>query len=248
MNDNIMLITGASRGIGAETAHLAAASGYKVAINFKSDEKSAKALVKVIERTGGEAFLVQGDVSKEKEVLKIFKAIDKEGRLTCLVNNVGVIAAAQRLDNLTYERLTHLFQTNLFSAFSCARESVKRMSSQYDGKGGSIVNVSSAQSRLGSPYEYIDYAATKGAMDTLTRGLSLEVANEGIRVNSVRPGFIHTTLHKASGDEFRVEKRTHSIPMNRGGDPMEVAEAIIWLASEKASFVTGSFIDIAGGL
>jgi NAD(P)-dependent dehydrogenase (short-subunit alcohol dehydrogenase family) len=244
----IMLITGASRGIGAATALKAAAQGYAVCINYLRNPNLAQQLVSQIQKNGGIALAVASDVSQEPAVEKLFKTIDQElGTLTALVNNVGILEQKMRVDQMDMARLNRIFSTNIISYFLCAREAVKRMSSKYGGRGGSIVNVSSAASRIGSAGEYVDYAASKGAIDTLTIGLAREVADEGIRVNGVRPGFIYTDIHASGGDPHRVDHIKHSLPMQRGGQPEEVANAILWLLSDEASYVTGSFIDAAGG-
>lgn len=244
----VMLITGASRGIGAETALKAVAQGYAVCINYLRKQQSAQNLVAQIQKTGGIAIAIEGDVSQESVVEKLFKTVDKElGLLTALVNNVGILEQKMRVDQMDMARLNRIFTTNITSHFLCAREAVKRMSTKQGGSGGAIVNVSSAASRLGSAGEYVDYAASKGAIDTLTIGLSREVANEGIRVNCVRPGFIYTDIHASGGEPNRVDRIKDSLPMQRGGEPGEVANAILWLLSDEASYVTGSFIDVAGG-
>jgi NAD(P)-dependent dehydrogenase (short-subunit alcohol dehydrogenase family) len=245
---NVLLVTGGGRGIGAAVSRLAASRGYAVCVNYRTDAEAARKVVHRIAAEGGSAFAVAADVSRQAEVERLFRTVDRElGRVTALVNNAGVVAPQGRVDQLDEQRLTRLFTTNINSAFLCSKEAVLRMSTAQGGPGGAIVNVSSAASRLGSPGEYVDYAASKGAMDTLTIGLSLEVAGEGIRVNGVRPGFIRTTMHADGGDPGRVDRLEHLLPMGRGGEPEEVAEAVVWLLSEAASFVTGSFIDLAGG-
>jgi NAD(P)-dependent dehydrogenase (short-subunit alcohol dehydrogenase family) len=244
----VMLITGASRGIGAATALKAAAQGYAVCINYLHNQERAQQLVSQIQKNGGVAIAVASDVSQEAAVENLFNTVDKElGTLTALVNNVGILEQKMRVDQMDMARLNRIFSTNITSHFLCAREAVKRMSTKHGGQGGSIVNVSSAASRLGSAGEYVDYAASKGAIDTLTIGLSREVANEGIRVNCVRPGFIYTDIHASGGEPNRVDRIKDSLPMQRGGQPEEVANAILWLLSDEASYVTGSFIDAAGG-
>ena len=248
MNNKVMIITGSSRGIGEATALKAAAKNYAVCINYLTNATAATALVAKIQQNGGKAIAVAADVSCEREVERLFSTVDaKLGSLTALVNNVGILDQKMRVDQMTMERLNRIFTTNITSYFLCAREAVKRMSTNYGGNGGVIVNVSSAASRLGSAGEYVDYAASKGAIDTLTRGLSLEVANEGIRVNCVRPGFIYTDIHESGGEPNRVDRLKSFIPLQRGGQPEEVANAILWLLSEEASYVTGSFVDVAGG-
>ncbi|WPR70329.1 SDR family oxidoreductase [Flavobacterium sp. NG2] len=243
-----VLITGASRGIGAATAVLAAQKGYNVAVNYLKNKEAAEKTVTEILNLGGKAVAFQADVSKEKEVIDLFKNIVSHfGKIDTLVNNVGILENQSRLDNLKMDRLERVINTNIFSCFICSKEAIKQMSTAYGGNGGAIVNVSSIASKTGAPNEYIDYAATKGAIDALTTGLSKEVANEGIRVNAVRPGFIYTDIHADGGEPNRVERLKDSIPMKRGGSSTEVANAILWLLSDEASYVTGSFIDIAGG-
>lgn len=244
----VIIITGASRGIGAATAIKAAKQGYAVCVNYLHNDIAAKNIVTQIERNGGSAIAVAADVSREIEVVNLFNTVDKElGSVTSLVNNVGILEHKMRLDKMDMARLNRIFCTNITSHFLCAREAIKRMSTLYGGNGGSIVNVSSAASRLGSPGEYIDYAASKGAIDTLTIGLSREVAKENIRVNCVRPGFIYTDIHANGGEANRVERLAPSLPMQRGGTPDEVANTIMWLISNEASYITGTFIDAAGG-
>ena len=243
-----MLITGASRGIGAACATLAAQRGYAVIVNYASNATAAQIAVDQIKAAGGNALAVQGDVGKENDVLRIFASIDAQfGRLDALINNAGILDKQSRVDAMTVERLQAMFNTNIIGSFVCAREAVKRMSHKYGGKGGAIVNVSSAAARLGAPNEFVDYAASKGAIDSMTIGLAKEVAAEGIRVNAVRPGLIYTEIHASSGEAGRVERIVGSVPMARGGTAMEVAQTIIWLASDEASYVTGANIDIGGG-
>ncbi|MFC5077509.1 Glucose 1-dehydrogenase 1 [Vibrio thalassae] len=248
-NNKTVLITGAGRGIGAATATLFAQKGYSVCINYRSDEEAASALAERIQAQGGRCITVQADVSDEKEVVRLFSTIDRElGALSVLVNNAGILKLQTRLEAMSAERINTILTTNVTSYFLCAREAVKRMSTRHGGRGGSIVNVSSGAARSGSPNEYIDYAASKGAIDTLTKGLSLEVASEGIRVNCVRPGLIYTQMHSDGGEPGRVDRLKSILPLGRGGQPEEVAEAIYWLASEKSSYSTGNFLDLAGGL
>lgn len=245
---NIILITGASQGIGAATAYLAAKQGYAVCVNYHRSEKAAREVVSKIQAEGGEAFAVQADVSDESDVLKLFQHIDKQdGTLIALVNNAGIIEPQQQVVKMSGERLRKVFVVNVIGSFLCTREAIKRMSVKNNGRGGSIVNVSSMASRLGSPFEYIDYAATKGAIDTFTIGLSKEIAEDGIRVNAVRPGAIYTDIHAKAGEPGRIERVKASVPLKRGGQPEEVARAILWLLSDEASYVTGTFVDVSGG-
>jgi NAD(P)-dependent dehydrogenase (short-subunit alcohol dehydrogenase family) len=244
----VILITGASRGIGAATAILAAKRGYDVAVNYRFDAIAAQDIVERIERGGGRAAAIQGDISLEADVLRIFRTVDSEfGRLAALVNNAGVLEQQMRVADVSAERLQRVFQTNVIGSMLCAREAVKRMSTNNGGVGGAIVNVSSMASRLGSPNEYVDYASSKGAIDTFTTGLAKEVAAEGIRVNAVRPGLIYTDMHASGGEPGRVDRLKSSTPMQRGGTAEEVANAILWLLSDEASYVTGTFVDVAGG-
>lgn len=243
-----ILITGASRGIGAATARLAANRGCAVCINYRANRDTAERVVAEIEAAGGCAIAVPADVSIESDVVRLFETCDARlGRLTALVNNAGVLETQTRVEDVDVARLDRIFSTNVFGAFLCAREAVRRMSTKLGGSGGAIVNVSSGASRLGAPGEYVDYAASKGAIDTLTVGLSKEVAGEGIRVNAVRPGYIYTEMHASGGEPNRVDRVKAFVPMNRGGQAEEVANAILWLLSTEASYTTGSFIDVSGG-
>lgn len=245
---NIALVTGGSRGIGRATAILLARQGWRVAVNYVHRTAEAESLVAEIERQGGSAFAVQADIADEAQVMAMFADIDRQPEpLRALVNNAGILFQQTTLEQLTAERINRVFATNVTGAFICCREAVKRMGHHHGGGGGAIVNVSSAASRTGSPGEYVDYAASKGAMDTLTRGLSLEVAAQGIRVNGVRPGYIYTDMHADGGEPQRVDRLASAIPMQRGGQPGEIASAIAWLLSDEASYVTGTFIDAAGG-
>ena len=244
----IALVTGASRGIGRATALELAREGYSVAVNYHHNVDAATEVVNTILAAGGSAFAVQADISDEAQVLAMFARLDEESEpLRALVNNAGILFTQSSVENLTAERINRVLATNVTGYFLCCREAVKRMSHRHGGKGGAIVNVSSAAARLGSPGEYVDYAASKGAVDTLTTGLSLEVAAQGIRVNGVRPGFIYTGMHADGGEPGRVDRVKSALPMQRGGQPEEVAQAIVWLLSERASYVTGSFIEMAGG-
>ena len=246
--NRIVLITGASRGIGAATAKLFGSRGYDVCVNYHFDEASADNVVDQVRKLGVKCISVRADVSREDDVLRLFNTIDEAlGPVSVLVNNAGILLPQTRLVDMDAERVNKILTTNVTSYFLCAREAIKRISTARGGAGGSIVNVSSAASRLGSANEYIDYAASKGAIDTLTRGLALEVAEEGIRVNCVRPGVIYTNMHADGGEPGRVERVKLNIPLKRGGLPEEVANAIYWLASDEASYSTGSFIDVAGG-
>jgi NAD(P)-dependent dehydrogenase (short-subunit alcohol dehydrogenase family) len=246
--EQVLLVTGASRGIGAATALLAASKGYAVAVNYTSNAKAAQDVVSRIRAEGGKAIAVQADVSEEEQVLALFAAVDAQlGRLTAFVNNAGVVDVSARLDEMSVARLKRMFDINVIGAMVCAREAVRRMSTRHGGSGGAIVNVSSAASRLGAPGQYLDYASAKGAIDSFTLGLAKEVAAEGIRVNAVRPGLIDTEIHASGGIPDRVQKLAHLVPMQRGGSAQEVAEAIVWLLSPQASYTTMSLIDVSGG-
>ena len=244
----VMIVTGGARGIGAATALAAAREGYAVCVNYLSNAAAAEAVVKEIVQAGGRAIAVQGDVAKEADVIRMFDAAARElGYVTVLVNNAGILERQTRLDDMEAARFERVFATNITGSFLCAREAVKRMSTRHGGKGGAIVNVSSMASTLGSPGEYVDYAASKGAVDSMTIGLSKEVAGEGIRVNAVRPGVIYTEIHASGGEPGRVDRVKAAVPMKRGGQPEEVARAILWLASDEASYTTGGFINVSGG-
>lgn len=244
----VALVTGGSRGIGRATAILLAEQGYRVAVNYLNNAQAAQKVVNEITARGSQAIAIQADIADEQQVVAMFTQIARElGPLTALVNNAGILFTQSTIENLTAERINQVMSTNVTGYFLCCREAVKVMSKKHGGQGGGIVNVSSAASRLGAPGEYIDYAASKGAVDTLTTGLSLEVAPYGIRVNCVRPGLIYTEIHASGGEPDRVDRLKANLPMQRGGEPEEVAEAIAWLLSDSASYVTGSFIDLAGG-
>ena len=243
-----VLVTGGGRGIGAATARLAAERGYTVCVNYRSNRAAADAVVADIESRGGTAIAVGADVSMETDVLRLFQAIDERvGPLRALVNNAGVLETQTRVDSIDAARIGRVFATNVTGAFLCAREAVKRLSTARGGAGGAIVNVSSRAAQLGAPGEYVDYAASKAALDTLTIGLALEVAAEGIRVNGVRAGIIDTDIHASGGEPRRVDRLGPLLPMKRGGHAIEVARAILWLLSDEASFSTGTFIDVSGG-
>ncbi len=246
--DKVVIITGGSRGIGAATARLAARHGYAVCVTYLKNRDAANAVIDEIKANGGRAIAVAANVSLESDVVNLFKTVDTElGTLTALVNNAGILEKQIRVESVDAARLSRILAANVIGPFLCAREAVKRMSHNHGGRGGAIVNVSSAASRLGSAGEYVDYAASKGAIDTLTIGLSREVAEEGIRVNAVRPAFIYTDMHASGGEPGRVDRLKASLPMKRGGHPEEVANAIIWLLSDEASYTTGTFIELAGG-
>ncbi|WP_437487347.1 SDR family oxidoreductase [Sorangium sp. So ce1014] len=244
----IMIVTGGSRGIGAATALLAASRGYAVAVSYLRDALAAARVVDEIRAHGGVALAIAADVSAEDDVVRLFQTVDDAlGPVTALVNNAGVLDRQARLEDMTAARVQRVLATNVVGTFLCAREAVRRMSTRRGGAGGAIVNVSSRASQLGSPGEYIDYAASKAAVDTLTIGLAKEVAAEGIRVNAVRPGIIATDIHASGGDPGRVERLQASLPLGRAGSPEEVAHAILWLASSESSYCTGSLLDVAGG-
>jgi NAD(P)-dependent dehydrogenase (short-subunit alcohol dehydrogenase family) len=245
---SVVLITGGSRGIGAATARLAAERGYAVCVNYRARQDAARRVVSEIESAGGRAIAVGADVSVEGDVVRLFETVDRElGRLSALVNNAGILEQQTRVEHMDASRLARVFATNVTGAFTCAREAVRRMSTAHGGPGGAIVNVSSRAAQLGAPGEYVDYAASKAALDALTTGLAKEVAGDGIRVNAVRAGIIYSDIHASGGEPGRVDRLGPTLPMRRGGHPIEVARAILWLLSDEASYSTGAFIDVAGG-
>ncbi len=246
--NKVLLVTGASRGIGAATALLAARNGWSVAVNYTANSLAADTVVRQIRASGGQAMAVQADVADEAQVLRMFEHIDaKLGRLSGLVNNAGVVDVSARVDEMSVARFKRMFDINVIGSLICAREAVRRMSTRHGGEGGSIVNVSSAAARLGSPGQYVDYAAAKGAIDAFTLGLAKEVGAEGIRVNAVRPGLIETEIHASGGLPNRVKDLQHLVPMQRGGSAEEVAQSIVWLLSDAASYTTMSLLDVSGG-
>ncbi|WP_374643086.1 SDR family oxidoreductase [Hydrogenophaga sp.] len=244
----VLLVTGGSRGIGAATARLAAAQGWAVAVNYTANSLAADEVVRSIRSAGGNAITVQADVADETQVLRMFEKVDaKLGRLTGLVNNAGVVDVTARLDEMDMARWRRMFDINVMGSLLCAREAVRRMATRHGGEGGAIVNVSSAAARLGAPGQYVDYAAAKGAIDAFTIGLAKEVAADGIRVNAVRPGLIETEIHASGGLPNRVNDLKHQVPMQRGGTADEVAQAIVWLLSDAASYTTMSLLEVSGG-
>src|SRR5690606_6612175 len=244
----ILMVTGGSRGIGAACARLAAAAGYDVCVNYAGDEAAARRTVAEVLAAGRRAVAVQADVGSEEDVVRLFEAFDRTlGPVSALLNNAGVVAPASRVERMDAQRVLRVLRINVLGAFIAAREAVRRMSSRHGGAGGVIVNVSSAAARLGSPGEYVDYAASKAAVDSLTRGLALEVADEGIRVAGIRPGLIDTDIHRSQGAVGRLERLAPTVPMKRAGTPEEVASAALWLMSDEASYVTGTIVDVAGG-
>lgn len=246
--DKVLLVTGASRGIGAATALLAASRGYAVAVNYTAHSLAADEVVRQIRAQGGTAIAVQADVANEAQVLAMFEKVDaKLGRLTALVNNAGVVDTTQRVDEQSLARWRRMFEINVFGSMLCAREAVRRMSTRHGGAGGAIVNVSSVAATLGAAGQYVDYAAAKGAVDVFTLGLAREVASEGIRVNAVRPGVIDTEIHASGGQPGRAQRLAPQIPMHRPGTAQEIANAIVWLLSDEASYATGSILDVTGG-
>jgi NAD(P)-dependent dehydrogenase (short-subunit alcohol dehydrogenase family) len=244
----VLIVTGGSRGIGAETARLAAARGYAVCVNYRKNQAAADEVVKSVVAAGGTAIAVPADVAVEADVVRLFRTVDAQlGRLTALVNNAGILERQTRVEHIDAARIDRVFATNVRGAFLCAREAVTRMSAAHGGSGGAIVNVSSRAAQLGAPGEYVDYAASKAALDALTIGLAREVAGEGIRVNGVRAGVIYTDIHADGGEPGRVDRIGATVPMKRGGEAIEVARAILWFLSEEASYSTGTFVDVSGG-
>ncbi|MFN3738523.1 SDR family oxidoreductase [Hydrogenophaga sp.] len=246
--DKVLLVTGGGRGIGAATARLAAQAGWAVAVNYTANSLAADEVVRAIRAEGGQAMSVRADVADEAQVMAMFERIDaKFGRLTGLVNNAGVVDVSARIDQMDMARWRRMFDINVLGSFLCAREAVRRMSTRHGGEGGAIVNVSSAAARLGAPGQYVDYAAAKAAIDAFTIGLAKEVGGEGIRVNAVRPGLIETDIHASGGLPNRVRDLQHQVPMGRGGRADEVAQAIVWLLSDAASYTTMALLDVSGG-
>jgi NAD(P)-dependent dehydrogenase (short-subunit alcohol dehydrogenase family) len=241
--NKVMLVTGGGRGIGAATARLAAERGYAVCVNYRKDADAAEKLARDIK-----GIAVQGDVASEQDVLRLFRTVDEKlGRVTVLVNNAGIVDRSSRVESMAAERIQRMLAVNVTGSFLCAREAIKRMSTRHGGKGGAIVNLSSAAARLGSPGDYVDYAASKGAIDTFTVGLAKEVGPEGIRVNAVRPGVVRTEIHAVSGDPARVDRIGAAAPLQRPGEAEEIARTIVWLASDEASYITGALLDVSGG-
>lgn len=244
----IVLITGASRGIGAACAVMAAQNGWDVAVNYARDEAAAHRVAAQVQAAGRKAVVVQGDVGEEADILRMFDTVDRQlGRITGLINNAGIVATGMRMEGFTWDRMDRIMRINVLGTIACCREAVKRMSTQHGGQGGSIVNLSSAAAKLGGANDYVDYAASKGAIDTLTLGLSKELAVDGIRVNAIRPGLIDTEIHASGGKPNRAFDLAHLVPMQRPGTADEVAHAAIWLLSDASSYSTGSIIDVAGG-
>ncbi len=244
----VMLITGASRGIGAETARLAAARGYALCLNYRSRADAAKEIREACVALGAKAITCQADVADEGQVAALFATVDQQlGPITALVNNAGILETQSDMVDMSVDRWRRVYEVNVLGTFLCAREAVRRMSTLHGGEGGAIVNLSSRAADLGAPHEYVDYAASKGAVDALTIGLAKEVGEQGIRVNAVKPGLIYTDIHAVSGEAGRVDRLKVNVPMKRGGLPTEVAEAILWLLSDAAAYTTASFIDVSGG-
>ena len=244
----VLLITGGSRGIGAATALLAAQDGWAVAVNYANNQAAANQVVQAIAQAGGQAIAVQGDVADEAHIVRLFAAVDQQlGPVTGLVNNAGVVDVTARVEDMSWQRLERMMRINVLGSFACAKEAIRRMSTRHGGQGGVIVNLSSVAARLGAPAQYVDYAASKGAIDTFTVGLAKELATENIRVNAVRPGVIDTDIHASGGLPNRARDLAPQIPMQRPGTAEETAQAIVWLLSDKASYVTGTCLDVTGG-
>ena len=247
MTDKVVIVTGGSRGIGRATALAAASRGYRVCIGYASNEAAAKSCVSAIEARNGKAIAIKCDVASEKDVLALFRAADQFGILGALVNNAGIVGTTSRVDEMSAERIQRMMTVNVTGSMLCAREAVKRMSTRHGGKGGVIVNLSSVAAKLGSPNTYVDYAASKGAIDSFTLGLGYEVAGEGIRVAAIRPGLIDTEIHASGGEPDRAHRLSHMVPMKRVGSAEEIANAIVWLMSDDASYVTSAILDVSGG-
>ena len=247
MTDRVAIVTGGSRGIGRATAVAAAARGFRVCVGYVNHEAAAQSVVSAIEAKNGQAVAVKCDVGKESDILALFKAADKFGTLGALINNAGIVGATSRVDEMSAERIQRMMAVNVTGSILCAREAVKRMSTRHGGKGGVIVNLSSVAAKLGSPNTYVDYAASKGAIDSFTVGLGHEVAGEGIRVAAIRPGLIDTEIHASGGEPDRAHRLSHMVPMKRVGSAEEIANAIVWLMSEDASYVTSAIFDVSGG-
>jgi len=243
----VMVITGGSRGIGAACVRLAAKRGYAVCFSYVSSGQAAEALAAEVDAAGGTARAVKSDVAKESDILELFAAADEMGTVCGLVNNAGVVDKSDRVENYSAERLERMYGVNVIGSILCAREAIRRMSTKHGGQGGAIVNLSSAAAYLGSPNMYVDYAGAKAAIDTFTKGLSLEVAGEGIRVNAVRPGLIDTEIHASGGEPDRLERLSHTVPMGRAGSADEIANAVLWLMSDEASYITGDSLNVTGG-
>lgn len=247
MSDRVAIVTGGSRGIGRATALAAAARGYKVVVGYASNKAAAGEVVSKIEASNGKAIAVKCDVGSEADILDLYKQADAFGPLGALVNNAGVVDLTSRVDEMSAERLHRMMNINVIGNILCAREAVKRLSTKHGGKGGVIINLSSVASTLGSPAQYVDYAASKGAIDTFTLGLAREIASEGVRVVAVRPGLIDTEIHASGGEPDRAHRLAHNVPMKRVGTAEEIANAIVWLMSDEASYVTGTIVDVSGG-
>jgi NAD(P)-dependent dehydrogenase (short-subunit alcohol dehydrogenase family) len=247
LTDKVVIITGGSRGIGRATAIAAAARGFRVVVGYASNQAAANQVVAQIERSNGKAIAVKCDVGSEQDILELFRAADRFGTLGALVNNAGIVGTTSRVDEMSAERIQRMMAVNVTGSMLCAREAVKRMSTRHGGKGGVIVNLSSVAARLGAPNTYVDYAASKGAIDSFTLGLGYEVASEGIRVAAIRPGLIDTEIHGSGGEPDRAHRLAHMVPMKRVGSAEEIANAIVWLMSEEASYVTSAILDVSGG-